>query len=147
MGGRGWPDGRSPFPGLRAFDTDLHRASFGRRGEVRKLVELLRSPSERADNGVLVVTGPSGCGKSSLVRAGLIPLMAGEPEWQVFDPMLPGVDPVGALAREITDKAWRLDLAWELPGVRSRLDREGRDRAGQQGTAHPIMPPTCAAKG
>ena len=32
-GGPGWPDDRSPFPGLRAFDTDLHRAFFGRTDE------------------------------------------------------------------------------------------------------------------
>ena len=24
-GGAGWPDDRSPFPGLRSFDTNLHR--------------------------------------------------------------------------------------------------------------------------
>ena len=29
-GGSGWPDDRSPFPGLRPFDTDQHRVFFGR---------------------------------------------------------------------------------------------------------------------
>jgi TIR domain len=33
-GGWGWPDGRSPFPGLRRFDTELHRVFFGRSDEV-----------------------------------------------------------------------------------------------------------------
>src|SRR6476661_7842346 len=64
-GGRGWVDGRSPFPGLRPFDTDMSRVFFGRQGEVEKLTELLRSPAARADRGVVMVTGPSGCGKSS----------------------------------------------------------------------------------
>jgi ABC-type nitrate/sulfonate/bicarbonate transport system ATPase subunit len=35
----------------------------------------------RADNAILLVVGPSGCGKSSLVRAGLLPRMADEPDW------------------------------------------------------------------
>jgi hypothetical protein len=29
-GRRGWVAGRSPFPGLRPFDTDMHRVFFGR---------------------------------------------------------------------------------------------------------------------
>lgn len=33
----GWPDDRSPFPGLRAFDVDVHRAFFDRRREVDDL--------------------------------------------------------------------------------------------------------------
>jgi TIR domain len=28
-GGSGWPDDRSPFPGLRSFDADQHRVFFG----------------------------------------------------------------------------------------------------------------------
>ena len=71
-----WPDDRSPFPGLRPFDTDQHRVFFGRTDEVQHLAELLRSPAERAEGAALLVVGPSGCGKSSLVRAGLLPVMA-----------------------------------------------------------------------
>lgn len=62
-----WPDDRSPFPGLRAFDTDQHQVFFGRADEVKHLSELLRSPAERAEGAALLVVGPSGCGKSSLV--------------------------------------------------------------------------------
>ena len=101
-GGSGWPDDRSPFPGLRPFDTDQHRVFFGRQREVAQLATLLRSPAERADAGVLLVVGPSGCGKSSLVRAGLLPAMAAEPGWWTVAPMLPGADPVAALTRELT---------------------------------------------
>jgi ABC-type uncharacterized transport system fused permease/ATPase subunit len=71
-GGLGWPDDRSPFPGLRPFDVEDHRVFFGRSGEVEQLAGLLRSPAERAEGAVLLVVGPSGCGKSSLVRAGLL---------------------------------------------------------------------------
>jgi len=72
-GGAGWPDDRSPFPGLRPLDTDEHSVFFGRAAEVEQLATLLRSPAERADPAVLLIVGPSGCGKSSLVRAGLLP--------------------------------------------------------------------------
>ncbi|MCA1682067.1 MAG: hypothetical protein LC700_02825, partial [Actinobacteria bacterium] len=49
----------------------------------------------------VVVVGPSGCGKSSLVRAGLVPNMGGEPGWATLPPVTPGSDPVAALAREL----------------------------------------------
>ena len=71
-GGWGWPDGRSPFPGLRRFDTELHRVFFGRSDEVAALAARLRSPADVANSRMLLVVGPSGCGKSSLVRAGLL---------------------------------------------------------------------------
>ncbi|MCA1835378.1 MAG: TIR domain-containing protein, partial [Actinobacteria bacterium] len=48
-GGAGWPDDQSPFPGLRAFDVDMHRAFFGRRRELDDLVRLLRSLIERGE--------------------------------------------------------------------------------------------------
>ena len=80
-GGLGWPDERSPFPGLRPFDTDERMVFFGRGDEVARLAALLRSPAERVEASALLVVGPSGCGKSSLVRAGLIPAMAAEPDW------------------------------------------------------------------
>ena len=90
VGGLGWPDDRSPFPGLRPLDVEDHRVFFGRGEEVGKLAGLLRSPAERAEAAVLLVVGPSGCGKSSLVRAGLLPVMAEESGWMTLAPMLPG---------------------------------------------------------
>jgi hypothetical protein len=59
-GGRGWVDGRCPFPGLRAFEANLHRVFFGRGAEVDELTALVRSPAQRAGGGLLVVLGPSG---------------------------------------------------------------------------------------
>src|SRR3954453_13457290 len=58
-GGAAWPDDRSPFPGLRALDTDEHSVFFGRAREVDQLATLVRSPAERADPAVLLVVGPS----------------------------------------------------------------------------------------
>ncbi|MGH3997930.1 MAG: toll/interleukin-1 receptor domain-containing protein, partial [Pseudonocardiaceae bacterium] len=57
-GGSGWPDDRSPFPGLRPFNVDQHRVFFGRADEIEQLAELVRSAAEGA---VLLVVGPSGC--------------------------------------------------------------------------------------
>jgi len=125
VGGLGWPDGRSPFPGLRPVDVDEHRVFFGRRGEVARLAALVRSPAERAEGAVLLVVGPSGCGKSSLVRAGLVHVMAEEPSWWTLAPILPGADPVAALARELTAAAQRLGLDWTVSGVRHRLEGTG----------------------
>ena len=72
--------------------------------------------------GVITVVGPSGCGKSSLVRAGLLPAMAREPGWAVLAPVLPGQDPVGALALELAAGAAQLSLPWSLEHVRAQLE-------------------------
>ncbi len=122
LGGYGWPDDKSPFPGLRPLEVDEHRVFFGRSWEVQQLAQWVRSPTERA---VLLVVGPSGCGKSSLVRAGLLHVMADEPGWWTLAPMLPGADPVAALARELTIAAQRLGLDWTVAGVRQRLEDAG----------------------
>ena len=121
-GGSGWPDDRSPFPGLRPFDVDRHRVFFGRTEEIKTLAELVRSAAEGA---VLLVVGPSGCGKSSLVRAGLLPVLAGEPGWQTLVPILPGADPVAALARELATTARRIGLDWTVEYVHQNLDARG----------------------
>jgi WD40 repeat protein len=123
-GSSGWPDGKSPFPGLRPLNDDEHRVFFGRRGEVEELTGLLRSPAERAEQAVLVVVGPSGCGKSSLARAGLQHAMADEPGWLTLEPVLPGADPVAALARELAAAAPE-KLGWTVAQVRQQLDDTG----------------------
>ncbi|MGH3832200.1 MAG: TIR domain-containing protein [Pseudonocardiaceae bacterium] len=122
LGQVGWPDGRSPFPGLRSFDVAEHRVFFGRADEVRQLAERLRSPDGKAKSAALLVVGPSGCGKSSLVRAGLLHVMADEPGWRALPPILPGADPVMALARELAGAAREIGLDWTVEQVRHRLD-------------------------
>ncbi|MDT7840983.1 nSTAND1 domain-containing NTPase [Streptomyces justiciae] len=123
-GGLGWADDKSPFPGLRPFDADLHRAFFGRNEDVERLASLLRSPAERANNEVLLVVGPSGCGKSSLVRAGLVPMMAEEPGWRTVPVFTPGVDPKAALGRELALLAKELGDGGPRPSdIRQRLER------------------------
>ncbi|WP_432837920.1 toll/interleukin-1 receptor domain-containing protein [Dactylosporangium sp. CA-092794] len=124
LGGEGWPDDRSPYPGLRAFDVGLRRAFFGRATEIDELAGLVRSSAREAAAEALVVVGPSGCGKSSLVRAGVVPVIAADPEWWALGPMVPGADPVGALVRELVTSGRMLGLVWTLAGVRERLAAE-----------------------
>ncbi|HEV7450380.1 MAG TPA: TIR domain-containing protein [Pseudonocardiaceae bacterium] len=121
----GWPKDRSPFPGLRPFDVDEHRVFFGCTGEVAQLVGLLRSVVERVEGAALLVVGPSGCGKSSLVRAGLVPVIADEPGWWTLPPIVPGADPVAALIRELAAAARTVGLDWTVTQVRHRLDEAG----------------------
>jgi WD40 repeat protein len=125
VGGFGWPDDLSPFPGLLPFDVEQHRVFFGRGGETEELAELLRSPAEQAKAAVLLVIGPSGCGKSSLVRAGLLPVMAEEPGWLTLPPILPGADPVAALARELAAAAQQSNLDWTVDRVHHLLAERG----------------------
>jgi WD40 repeat protein len=120
-GGWGWHDGRSPFPGLQSFDTDLHHAFFGRSEEVAHLATMVRSPAGQAEAGLVVVVGPSGCGKSSLVRAGLVPAMASDGDWLTLSAFLPGRDPLDALAAELAATAHGLGMRWTVAEVRRRL--------------------------
>src|SRR5690606_1963963 len=103
----------------------LRHVFFGRSEEIGRILELLRSPVERADGGFHLVVGPSGCGKSSLVRAGLAPALAEEPGWWTAPPLVPGTDPVAALARSVATAGRRLDLGWTVADVRARLDDAG----------------------
>ena len=123
-GGLGWADGRSPFPGLQPFEDDLHRVFFGRHAEVEALASLLRSPAGVAGGGVLLVVGPSGCGKSSLVRAGLSPVMAAERDWSTLRPLVPGADPVAALAHELAAEGRLSGLDWTPRQVRDQLSHD-----------------------
>lgn len=122
-GGLGWADDRSPFPGLRHFDADQHRAFFGRSEETEELARLIRSPVGRAHNSMLLVVGPSGCGKSSLVRAGLLPKMADEPGWWSLSVFTPGIDPQAALSREFAASAREAELEQTPAEIRQHIDR------------------------
>jgi WD40 repeat protein len=121
-GGAGWPDDQSPFPGLKPFEPDLHRAFFGRHAEVRALTGRLRAWGE-AEQGLLAVVGPSGCGKSSLVRAGLLPALMDDRGCVVLPVLRPGSEPMAALARALAATAHQLGLDWTVAFTRTQLDR------------------------
>ena len=123
-GGRGWSDDRSPYPGLRPFDLGEHRVFFGRSREITQIAERLRSP-ERSTAAILTVVGASGCGKSSLVRAGVLPRIAGEDFWLPLPPIVPGRDPVGNLARAMAAVSRERRIPLDVNALRTNLLRDG----------------------
>jgi len=124
-GGRGWPDDASPYPGLRPFQLGEHRVFFGRGREIKEITERLRSPAERGERAVLTVVGASGCGKSSLVRAGVLPRLAGGDEWLALPPIVPGSDPMGNLVRAIAFLVRERHIDFDLASLRTNLAHSG----------------------
>ena len=97
----------SPFPGLSCFERKHAPVFFGQDQTLRQAqakVEALTASASR----LLLILGASGCGKSSLLRAGLVPWLAGaEPgRWIVLDPFRPGRKPFRWLAAAL-EKAFR----------------------------------------
>jgi formylglycine-generating enzyme required for sulfatase activity len=97
----------SPFPGLSCFERKHAPVFFGQNQPLRQAqakVEALTASASR----LLLILGASGCGKSSLLRAGLVPWLAGaEPgRWIVLDPFRPGRKPFRWLAAAL-EKALR----------------------------------------
>ncbi|MDH6128248.1 AAA family ATPase [Kitasatospora sp. GP82] len=64
-----------PYPGMSAFGPDESRWFFGREQTIAALV--LRLTERLGSGGAQFVLGASGVGKSSLLRAGLLPKLAG----------------------------------------------------------------------
>jgi len=80
--------GRSPYPGLAAFEEE-DEAFFVGRSDLRREVERrLRRSLELRHNAVVVVTGASGSGKSSLMLAGVLPRARRE-GYRIFGPCRP----------------------------------------------------------
>src|SRR5712691_4496356 len=86
-----------PFPGLRSYAFADHGFFFGREDQSFALYRLLDR------SRFIAVVGSSGSGKSSLVRAGLLPLLAEETDglggrkWRWVE-MRPGDAPLARLA-------------------------------------------------
>ncbi|HYH84935.1 MAG TPA: ATP-binding protein, partial [Pyrinomonadaceae bacterium] len=122
----------NPFPGLRPFETNEYRLFFGREGQSDALIERL----QRAR--FLAVVGTSGSGKSSLVRAGLLPalrggMMAGAGAgWRVAV-MRPGHDPIGNLARVLSEEGVLAELGAGLSRVEAEAVVEATLRRGSLG--------------
>ncbi|BBX72076.1 nSTAND1 domain-containing NTPase [Mycolicibacterium psychrotolerans] len=123
-GGWGWPDGKPPYPGLRAFELGDHRVFFGRTREIVSLTKRLRS-SERAQPAILLVVGASGSGKSSLVRAGVLPRVAGEDYWLALPPFVPGTDPLENLSRVVAEFALARNIPVDTHSLRNDLEHYG----------------------
>ncbi|MEO1447682.1 MAG: AAA family ATPase, partial [Cyanobacteria bacterium J06635_11] len=83
----------NPYRGLESFDQADRELFFGRDKEIEQLMARLETP-----HPLTVVLGASGTGKSSLVKAGLLPLLAERPEFQVLPVMRPGNRSLRSLA-------------------------------------------------
>ena len=118
--------GGNPYRGLAAFDSAHGSLFFGRRTEIRELVDRLRSES------LVIVGGDSGTGKSSLCRAGVLPWLAEHDGWSCVD-VVPGARPMQALAAALATWSGRdeADLARQLreaPDDAARSLRKGGRR-------------------
>lgn len=120
-----WPPGRSPFPGLAAFEASLAAVFRGRDADTRRLVDTLTSPAGDS-TGLVAVVGQSGCGKSSLVAAGLVPTVADDPyHWLVAPSLAPGDRPLAALAEALAEVARDHGLDWDCKQLTSQLAEPG----------------------
>jgi TolA-binding protein len=122
----------NPFPGLRPFETEEYRLFFGREGQSDALIERLQR------SRFLAVVGTSGSGKSSLVRAGLLPalrggMMAGAGAGWRIAVMRPGHDPLGNLARVLTEDGVLAEAGGGLPRAEAEAVVEATLRRGSLG--------------
>jgi len=91
-----------PFPGLRPFAFEDRDFFFGRETQTYALYRLI------VQSRFVAVVGSSGSGKSSLVRAGLLPLLADESDdpggrkWRLKE-MRPGGAPLSRLADTLAE--------------------------------------------
>ncbi len=90
------PEG-NPYRGLAVFEAAHGALFFGRRSEIRELVDrVLTEP-------LVVVGGDSGTGKSSVCRAGVLPFLVENSGWTRVD-FMPGRRPVQSFAAALA--AW-----------------------------------------
>lgn len=126
-----------PFLGLNAFQRQDAQLFFGRRLETLQALSDLGDQQQTNPEHIqatpntvyyrwLQVEGNSGSGKSSLVNAGMLPMIeqgalwprTGYNEWHIFEPMMPGRNPLEMLADTLAHKqkglveANRSLLAW-----------------------------------
>lgn len=104
--------GRSPYPGLVAFDEKDAAIYFGRDDEVRRLTEAMRAQRAAGSGNMFAILGASGSGKSSFLRAGLLPRLKQEaPAWTVLPPCRFKDRPIDALAALASLALGELDLS------------------------------------
>jgi serine/threonine protein kinase/formylglycine-generating enzyme required for sulfatase activity len=87
------PEG-NPYRGLAVFESAHTALFFGRRSEIRELVDRV------TNEPLVVIGGDSGTGKSSLCRAGVLPWLVEHGKWARVD-FVPGRHPARALARAL----------------------------------------------
>ncbi|MCE6995177.1 protein kinase [Saccharothrix sp. S26] len=122
-----------PYPGLSGFERDDADLFHGREHVVTEL--LVRLAEQVRGGEPVVLVGASGAGKSSVLKAGLLPALAGDDDetWpQVV--LTPGVDPVGNLAAAMAARTPVDAARW------ARVIRESPLRFGEHcATARPVI--------
>jgi formylglycine-generating enzyme required for sulfatase activity len=128
----------SPFPGLSCFERKHAPVFFGRDLSLQRVHSSVKNLTE-SESGLLFIIGPSGCGKSSLLRAGLVPWLAGgEPGcWIVLDPFRPGREPFRAMAAALEKAFLAADQKAPNKGLQTAEEilgqlEELRAHSGQQ---------------
>ncbi|HEY5933381.1 MAG TPA: SUMF1/EgtB/PvdO family nonheme iron enzyme [Kofleriaceae bacterium] len=122
----------NPYRGLVPFEAEHRALFFGRDGDVRAVLDRLRSES------FVLVTGDSGVGKSSLARAGVVPRVldgafGDGKSWRVVS-MVPGARPLSTLATLIAGELEldEAELAATMRDEPNRLGRELRRALGRE---------------
>lgn len=106
-----WDNRRSPFPGMRAFETEDSPVFFGRDNEITLLSERLDQHRIQGSASLVVMLAASGAGKSSLLKAGLLPrLLHGDRHWLVTVPFRPKKEPLLELAQVLSVANEQSDL-------------------------------------
>lgn len=87
-------DSACPYAGLDPFQASQSSLFFGRDELINRCIDHLKRTN------FLAILGASGSGKTSLLRAGIIPEL-GRCGIPVRGPVIPGSDPLGALAQAL----------------------------------------------
>lgn len=87
---------QNPYVGIRSFKPSESHLFFGRESLIRNLSDKL------AGERFVAVVGVSGSGKSSLVKAGLIPSLLRDSNWEVAV-IRPESNPLGNLEAELSN--------------------------------------------
>lgn len=134
---RSWDAARPPYPGLDAYTEDEAAVFFGREAQIADLLRRLSTSTSRPADRFVSLVGSSGSGKSSLVQAGVVPRLRAR-RWVILPAMTPGTNPLGALARVLSQAGAGPDEAAisrrlrKSPDMLPALLNEIRAKTGQR---------------
>jgi formylglycine-generating enzyme required for sulfatase activity len=113
-----------PYPGLEPFTENDAAVFFGRDADFAGVLQRLRQCASHNARSFIVVLGASGCGKSSLVRAGVLPRLAGlgEPARQwVAAERFTGAEGLDGLVRSLARAFEQAGRPVEPSALRARI--------------------------